>query len=191
MNIKITCVLLGGLLALPHFTKAGCNYADASKWTYLGKFTITNYTVANENGFLPITAPDYLYTPTGLDREFSHAFMDDVDMQGTGVTADGKYVKLLSTLTEQKNHIWRYGYVPKIIGKAGTELTDGYSVAVDTAVISLGTILCIDGYGERLAEDTGSRITGNHIDLFRLVTRAQALQFGTKSNIDVSKKNTN
>lgn len=79
-------------------------------------------------------------------------------MQGTGVTADGKYVKLVSTQTELDNGIWKYAYVQKITGSAGRELVNGYSVAVDTSVISLGSILCIDGYDERRADDTGSKI---------------------------------
>lgn len=56
-------------------------------------------------------------------------------------------------------------------------------VAVDTSVIKLGTKLYIEGYGEAIAGDTGSKIKGNRIDLF-FDTHDEALAFGRK-NINV------
>jgi uncharacterized protein YabE (DUF348 family) len=57
----------------------------------------------------------------------------------------------------------------------------GYGVvAVDPAVIPLGSRLYIEGYGYALAGDTGSRIKGLRIDL-GYDTRRQALQFGRRS----------
>lgn len=47
----------------------------------------------------------------------------------------------------------------------GTQVTPGRTVAVDPAVIPLGTHIYIDGVGWRVAEDTGGRIKGNIIDL--------------------------
>ena len=50
----------------------------------------------------------------------------------------------------------------------GTPLTDGQTIAVDKSVIPLGSHVYIDGYGERIAEDTGSPscIYGTNIDVF-------------------------
>jgi len=56
----------------------------------------------------------------------------------------------------------------------------GYGVvAVDPAVIPLGSRLYIEGYGYALAGDTGSRIKGLRIDL-GFDTRRQAIQFGRR-----------
>jgi 3D (Asp-Asp-Asp) domain-containing protein len=62
------------------------------------------------------------------------------------------------------------GYVPTV----------GLTVAVDRSVISHGTWLYIEGYGIRRAEDTGSGIKGNMIDLY-VDTHEEALQIGRKS----------
>ena len=47
----------------------------------------------------------------------------------------------------------------------GTQVTPGRTVAVDPAVIPLGTRLYIDGVGWRVAEDTGGAVKGYIIDL--------------------------
>lgn len=52
-------------------------------------------------------------------------------------------------------------------------------VAVDPAVIPLGTRLYIEGYGFATAEDTGSAIKGNRIDIF-METEALARRFGRR-----------
>ena len=49
--------------------------------------------------------------------------------------------------------------------------------AVDPAVIPMGTKLWIEGYGEAIAEDQGSAIKGNRIDL-AFNNRAEALDYG-------------
>ncbi len=47
----------------------------------------------------------------------------------------------------------------------GTPLVEGRTVAVDPSVIPLGSTIMIDGH-PYVAEDTGSAVVGNHIDLF-------------------------
>lgn len=42
----------------------------------------------------------------------------------------------------------------------------GRTIAVDPNVIPYGTAVWIDGFGVRYAEDTGSAIKGNRIDVF-------------------------
>jgi peptidoglycan DL-endopeptidase CwlO len=53
-------------------------------------------------------------------------------------------------------------------------------VAVDPAVIPLGTRLTIPGYGQGIAADTGSSITGARIDLW-FSSQADALAWGRRS----------
>jgi cystine transport system substrate-binding protein len=66
-------------------------------------------------------------------------------------------------------------------GHTSTGLPVGYGVvAVDPAVIPLGTRLTIPGYGEGVAADTGSAVTGYTIDLW-FPTLADALAWGRRT----------
>ena len=58
----------------------------------------------------------------------------------------------------------------------GTLLRRGV-IAVDPAVIPLGTRVFIPGYGEAIAEDVGGAIRGNRIDI-AFESHEEALSFG-------------
>lgn len=62
--------------------------------------------------------------------------------------------------------------------KTGTWPQRG-TVAVDPWVIPLGSWLWVEGYGAGVAEDTGSAIRGNRIDVF-METEAEALNWGRR-----------
>ena len=64
----------------------------------------------------------------------------------------------------------------------GTPLRYGV-IAVDPEVIPMGTRVFIPGYGEAVAEDIGSAIKGNHIDV-AFDTHQEALSFGRR-NLEV------
>lgn len=51
------------------------------------------------------------------------------------------------------------------------------TVAVDTSIISYGTVLYIKGYGLYIAEDTGADIKGHRLDIF-LDTKEECIQKG-------------
>jgi peptidoglycan DL-endopeptidase CwlO len=71
------------------------------------------------------------------------------------------------------------GYCLK--GNTSTGIPVGWGVvAVDPAVIPLGTRMFVPGYGEGVAADTGSAVVGNVIDLW-FPTCAQALQWGRRT----------
>ena len=71
------------------------------------------------------------------------------------------------------------GYV--ITGRTATGIPAGYGVvAVDPAVIPLGTRLTIPGYGEGVAADTGGAVRGNTIDLW-FPTLGQARAWGRRT----------
>ena len=59
------------------------------------------------------------------------------------------------------------------ITASGTPVTSGLTVAVDPDVIPLGTILYIEDVGIRIAQDTGSAVTGQKIDV-AVATHAEA-----------------
>lgn len=77
---------------------------------------------------------------------------------------------------------------PEVTGKpstteSGTHPAQGRTVAVDKRVIPLGTHIMINGH-EYIAEDTGSAVDGNHIDVY-FSSHAEARKFGMKKGIDV------
>jgi 3D (Asp-Asp-Asp) domain-containing protein len=61
----------------------------------------------------------------------------------------------------------------------GTVPEPGRTVAVDPDEIPLGSIVQIEGLGERIAEDSGGRIKGKMLDVF-LPTIKHCLHFGVK-----------
>ncbi len=54
------------------------------------------------------------------------------------------------------------------------------TIAVDPAVIPLGTQLWVEGYGIGIAADTGGAIRGNKIDLF-METRSECIEWGRRT----------
>lgn len=62
---------------------------------------------------------------------------------------------------------------------SGTVPQEGRTVAVDPDVIPMGSELWIDGEGPFIAEDTGSGIAGNTIDVF-FQSHAAALEWGKR-----------
>ncbi|TDF91606.1 3D domain-containing protein [Paenibacillus piri] len=62
---------------------------------------------------------------------------------------------------------------------SGTKVMEGRTIAVDPNVIPLGWWVYIDGLGFRRAEDTGSAIKGNKIDVY-FDSNDYANRFGTK-----------
>ena len=63
------------------------------------------------------------------------------------------------------------------ITASGKRVQEGKTIAVDTKVIKMGSKVLIDGYGEYEAQDTGSAIKGNIIDVY-VADHNQALKMG-------------
>ncbi|MEH7481183.1 3D domain-containing protein, partial [Neobacillus drentensis] len=58
-------------------------------------------------------------------------------------------------------------------------------IAVDPAVIPLGSKVYVEGYGEAIAGDTGGAIKGNRIDVF-IPSEQDAINFGVKQlNVEI------
>ena len=70
---------------------------------------------------------------------------------------------------------------PKIVGltASGTWAKKG-TIAADTNIFPLGTIMYIKGYGYGIVEDRGSAIVGNHIDIF-FKNHTKALDWGNRN----------
>ncbi|MGQ7890315.1 3D domain-containing protein [Paenibacillus sp. WC2504] len=67
---------------------------------------------------------------------------------------------------------------------SGLKAKEGRTIAVDPAVIPLGSTVFIEGIGIRKAEDIGSAIRGSRIDVF-MNDLSQAQEFGVKKNVKV------
>ena len=70
------------------------------------------------------------------------------------------------------------------ITATGARAVEGVTVAVDPHIIPYGTKLYIPGIGFRVAEDTGSAIVGQHIDVF-FNSVTTAVDFGVKRDVPV------
>src|SRR5690606_35285103 len=67
---------------------------------------------------------------------------------------------------------------------SGKRAAEGRTIAVDPDIIPLGTKVWIDGICLRTAEDIGSAIQCNRIDVF-MNDVGEALEFGVKKNVKV------
>nr|WP_243735311.1 3D domain-containing protein [Paenibacillus turpanensis] len=67
---------------------------------------------------------------------------------------------------------------------SGTTVTEGRTIAVDPKVIPMGWWVYIDGIGFRRAEDKGSAVKGNHIDVY-FDSGDYASRFGMKKGYTV------
>lgn len=65
------------------------------------------------------------------------------------------------------------------ITATGTSARAGRTIAVDPTVIPLGSRVYIEGIGERIAEDVGGGVRGQHIDLY-LSSLPEAREFGVQ-----------
>lgn len=50
--------------------------------------------------------------------------------------------------------------------KAGTTPVSGFTAAADPRVLPIGSIIWIEGLGERMIHDVGGAVRGAHVDVF-------------------------
>lgn len=135
---------------------------------YQGTFEITCYAVAQES--LDTSGPlVWMSGLPGLSPFHHESFVTDTNMQGTGYTLDHFYIK-------KWDGLWHKVKCPRTAVWHCAE--KGKTVAVDLHVVPLSSVhhiysqLNISGdlgnrsLGDRVAEDDGTAIIGNHIDIF-------------------------
>jgi 3D (Asp-Asp-Asp) domain-containing protein len=137
---------------------------------YLGKFKITYYWVVDEADY-PKTRATPLYTVDGkLIGRFSQSFVKDFKTESAARLHDGRCISYL----KKQN---RVQVVERFLGHGGHTLTELKSIAVDPNIIPLGSKVYIPQFegvnikGKELngvfyADDVGSAVKGNHIDVF-------------------------
>ena len=60
---------------------------------------------------------------------------------------------------------------------SGEKAVEGITIAADTRVHPIGTVLYIEGIGERVVQDIGGSIYGNKLDIY-FDSHSKALEFG-------------
>lgn len=60
---------------------------------------------------------------------------------------------------------------------SGAKVQEGFTCAADLSVLGLGSIVEIEGLGIRTVQDKGSKVKGDHIDVY-FPTHSEALKFG-------------
>lgn len=55
---------------------------------------------------------------------------------------------------------------PNQVTAAGVHPAEGWTIAADPAVLPIGSIVHIDGLGQRMVQDKGRLVRGNHLDVF-------------------------
>jgi 3D (Asp-Asp-Asp) domain-containing protein len=157
-------------------------YVAFQEADYESDFLITAYANADENDF---AGGPQVTDPPGLVGTFYDAFLysnTGVLMQGTGVALNGAVITIdwnASTRPfTRANLVFRTDTCAR--GANNQCLTFDSSVAVDPNIIPMGpsrfspgaATIHIDTVGDRVAQDSGDRITGRHIDLFMQTTQA-------------------
>lgn len=122
------------------------------------------------------------YTPTQS--------VETVTVSPTETTTENQTVKMTVTATaycpcEKCCGKWAENRNGVVLTASGTQAAAGRTLAVDKEVFPFGTVIIIDGK-EYVAEDTGSAVKGNMIDIY-FETHEQAQQFG-KRQIEIEVK---
>jgi 3D (Asp-Asp-Asp) domain-containing protein len=100
--------------------------------------------------------------PAGLSGTFCRSFIAEVELQGSGVTADHRSVQY----NRSANTI---GVVSNILASDGSSVVAGQTLARDRNIIPRGGVLVeLDQIGQGLlANDTGGAIKNYRIDLYK------------------------
>jgi 3D (Asp-Asp-Asp) domain-containing protein len=146
----------------------------------LGQFRVTFYWLVEEDNYQG-NKTNPLYTSDGkLVGKFTSQFIHDFQIESCALLSDGRVISYLKKAN-------RCQVVDMPIGAGGYCLKELRSVAVDPSIVPIGSKLYIkdaadiplgdslmhDGIFE--ANDVGSAIKGNHIDVY----------LGPKSNMDL------
>lgn len=129
--------------------------------TYKDSFLLTYYIIAAESDY----SGSRNTTAAGISgKKYKSAFLSAVKVQGSGYTQDGEYIQY-----NVSNQTYYITTAPKTA--SGTVPKVGQTIAVDNTIIprkgsSQLAKVYIVSVGYRQAEDAGSAITGNHIDVF-------------------------
>jgi 3D (Asp-Asp-Asp) domain-containing protein len=147
-------------------TPSAGSFACPKDYKDLGTFRITLYALAQEQEF-PQTPT--IKDPCGLKGTFRETFLLQTDKSPRGVKMQGSGKSITGDIIHYKEkNCFEVIDCPKTA--SGKCATSEHTVAVhkgsDAGDIKLGHELIIEGFGERVAEDTGGKINSGHIDIY-------------------------
>ena len=99
--------------------------------------------------------------------------------------AEDREIETVQQIAGEKYVITAYCACMQCCGKndgitaSGAKAVEGVTVAMDKS-IPFGTMIYIDGIGERIVQDRGGAIKGNRIDLY-FDSHQEALNFGRQT----------
>ncbi|MFC7372375.1 3D domain-containing protein [Fictibacillus iocasae] len=136
---------------------SGVNAADLTKWIHEEQEKKENRLLKELSSFISLGQKE----SRAANAQNLEIVADAYELQAVNVTATG-YTAGAESTGKSKSHP-AYG-----ITKSGVKVTrDVYStIAADTTVFPIGTVLFIPDYGFGVVADTGSAIKGKRIDLY-------------------------
>jgi len=140
---------------------------------YEGEFLITCYALAVES-MSPAKPTSKRVCGLPPENMYRNSFLVDVRMQGSGVAENGDIIHYRGSGCYNIDSCARTS--------VGTCATVGTSIAVDPTVIPRRSSVNVDILGQRIAEDTGGRIKGYHIDDYMGSSRAECISMGSRQS---------
>lgn len=172
LNLFLLIILIAEMLLLPFAVHNHNQVQHADNQSVDVKTSILIKSCSAEDGSLPgddIPASEYASLQSLIDNEGISGLYENCDT--FKVTHYCGCSKCCGK--------WSDGSESICFGSLGTKLRPYSSIAVDPSVIGLGTILYDENGNEYKAEDTGSAIKGNRIDLF-VGNHQEALKLGVQ-----------
>lgn len=150
-------------------------------WIAFIIFVLAAYKVSGQE-----VAPNQQVVSAAEEKEYGHIVptvyeLEDQAASGTDSSVDYDNVAMFKVThycgCAKCCGKWSQGSESETIGAYGVTLTPYHSIAVDPKLIPLGTVLHDKSGNWYVAEDTGSAIKGNRVDLF-VGNHEQALSMG-------------
>lgn len=119
--------------------------------------SVTGYLINRGPEIEYVKVVEKQYIPSVMEGGLELTYLGEFEYTGydTCVACCGQYAKNRPVVNGKE-----------IVYTASGEIASNMTVAVDPNVIPLGSILYLEGYGVRIAQDTGSAVKGNVIDIY-------------------------
>lgn len=119
--------------------------------------SVTGYLINKGPEIEYVEVAEKQYIPSTMEGGLELTYLGEFEYTGydSCVACCGQYAKNRPVVNGKE-----------IVYTASGEIASNLTVAVDPNVIPLGSLLYLEGYGVRIAQDTGSAVKGNVIDIY-------------------------